>query len=287
LRTQVLASGVGFTEGPVFLQNGDVAFTSIDHGCVYTVSHGSTSVMAVTGGGPNGATEGRSGALYVAQNGGTPPAHRWPNITGGVQVAREGGKVDWLTQDQVSPNDLCFGPDGFLYISDPTRGRSARDDGRIWRCDVRTGESDLLRSVPWYPNGIAFGLEDDVLFVASTGERRIWCFPIEAGSLLDPDVFIHVERGLADGFAFDSDGNLILAAVGTDGNRGEIQTYDRAGCLVDTFRPGSSAKYTNVALSEQGKLIITDADTGSVLTVDGWPTRGLPLHPFRQPPKMS
>ena len=281
MNAEVIASGVGFTEGPVFLRDGSVAFTSIDHGCVYRVGGGETKVLALTGGGPNGATEGADGQLFIAQNGGTTPAHRWPFVTGGVQVVRSGGKVDWLTQDPISPNDLCFGPDGFLYVTDPTRGRPSRDDGRIWRCDPGTGSAELLVSVGWYPNGLGFGLDDDLLYVASTGERKIWGFRIRDGRLARPESSIQIQRGMPDGFAFDFHGNLIVAAVGIDGNPGEIQTYDQGGALIDSFRPGSSAKYTNVALNEDGTLIITDADAGSVLLVHDWPTRGLPLHPFR------
>ena len=65
---------------------------------------------------------------------------------------------------------------------------------------------------------------------------------------------------------------------------GEIQTYDRSGCLIDTFRPSASAKITNVALSGDGLLIVTDAEAGAVLTIRGWPEPGLALHPFRDRP---
>jgi gluconolactonase len=277
----IVAADVGFTEGPVVTQAGEVIFTSIDRGCLYRLGPDGLEVMAITGGGPNGATEGASEAIYVAQNGGTRPAHHWPYVTGGVQVVRKGGKVDWLTQDPISPNDLCFGPDGLLYLTDPSRGRPARDDGRIWRCDAATGEAELLVSVPWYPNGLGFGLEDDAVYVASTGEHRIWRFPVNGDGLGRPEIFIEMEHGLPDGFAFDDGGNLILAAVGHDDHPGEIQTYDRNGRLIDTFHPGPHLKYTNVALSKSRILFITDADGGAVIAVDGWPTACLALHPLR------
>lgn len=286
MAARVLASDLGFTEGPVITQAGDFVVSSIDRGCLYRISGGDVSVLAVTGGGPNGATEGAvettGGTFYVSQNGGTRPAHRWPFVTGGIQVVRPGGHVDWLTQDPVSPNDLCFGPDGLLYLTDPTRGRPARDDGRLWRCDPRTGEAQLLCSLPWYPNGIGFGLEDDAVYVASTGEHRIWRFPLDSGGLGRPDVFVEMAFGMPDGFAFDVEGNLITTAVGYDGRPGEIQTYDRNGALLDAFCPGPNAKYTNVALGASRTLLITDSEGGTVLVVDDWPTEGLPLHPFRR-----
>jgi gluconolactonase len=256
--------------------------TSIDHGCLYALRPAGPEVLAVTGGGPNGATEGPGGVIYVAQNGGRRPARPWPGVTGGVQAIGPGGLVSWVTMDPVASNDLCFGPDSLLYITDPTR-RAARDDGRLWRCDPRSGEAELLASVPYYPNGIGFGLEDDALFVASTGQSAIIRIPVTAAGLGKPEVFIRMDYGMPDGFAFDRSGNITVAAVGQMGP-GEIQTYDGSGRLIDTIRPSTSAKLTNVALSGDGVLIVTDAEAGTVLAIRGWPERGLALHPFRDRP---
>lgn len=284
MKGRVLAHDLGFTEGPVITEAGEFIVTSIDRGCLYRISAEGSAVLAVTGGGPNGATEGPhegSGTtLYVSQNGGTRPGHRWPFITGGIQIVRPGGRVDWLTQDPISPNDLCLGPDGLLYCTDPTRGRPERDDGRLWRCDLSTGEAQLLCSLPWYPNGIGFGLEDDAVYVASTGQQRIWRFPLTSSGVGRPEGFIQLAYGLPDGFAFDIHGNLIVAAVGANGKAGQIQTFDTNGRLLDAFEPGPHMKYTNLALSPTGTMLITDSEGGNALAFD-WPTRGLALHPFR------
>jgi gluconolactonase len=280
--THRLADDVGFTEGPVFMGSGDVVFTSIDRGLVYVVRGGETTTLAETGGGPNGATEGRNGLVYVAQNGGTQPAHRWPGICGGIQVITAPGEWEWLTRDTVSPNDLCFGPDGWLWVTDPTRGREERDDGRLWRCDPDTGESELLVSLPWYPNGIGFGLEADAVYVAHTRDGQIIRFPIHASNHLGPpELFVQMSHGVPDGFAFDVEGNLVVAAVGAEGETGNIQTFDREGALIDVFDPGLSRKCTNVAISHDKRLLITDADAGCVFEVADWPNAGLALHPHR------
>jgi gluconolactonase len=197
-----------------------------------------------------------------------------------VQVVAPDGMVRWLTRDPIAPNDLCLGPDGLLYVTDPTR-RPSRDDGRLWRCDPETGEAEMLLSVPWYPNGIGFGPEDDALYVASTGEREIKRFPLLNGRLGRPEVVIRMERGHPDGFAFDADGNLIVCAVSMTEAPGELQTWSPNGRLLDVLRPGPGRRYTNAALSADRVLIVTDSDGGRVLAFDSWPTAGLPLHPFR------
>ncbi len=294
MQTVVLASDVGFTEGPVWMQDGRIVFTSIDTGKVYQHQDGATTILAVTGGGPNGATEGTDGSVYVSQNSGTRPAHRWPFVTGGVQVIRKGGKVDWLTQDPVSPNDLCFGPDGYLWVTDPTRdGRRA--DGRLWRCDPYTGESEILVSIHWYPNGIGFGLEDDAGDVADTGHATIERFPIGADRRLGkPETFCRMDHGHPDGFAFDAEGHLVVAVNGADeGAEGEVQVWNLDGKLVETLPTGRGRWCTNLAISEDRRLIVTNPapgsssnpsrwipDEGAVLE-RSWPYPGLSLHPFR------
>jgi gluconolactonase len=278
----VLAEDVGRCEGPIWRQDGSIAIVSLDHGCIYAVADSGRRTLAVTGGGPNGAAEGRDGSLFVAQNGGKPPARLWPLVTGGIQIVQPGGRVDWLSQDPVSPNDICFGPDGLLYFTDPTRRRPARDDGRIWRCDPETGDAELLLSTGWYPNGIAFGKADDALYVADTGQSRIVRFPMVSGGLGRQEVAVEMIHGMPDGLAFDTEGNLLIAA-GSPGGEGDIQTYDAGGRLVDVFVPAASPAITNLALSADHRLLVTDSDGHRLLLVEGWPTAGLPLHPFRTP----
>jgi gluconolactonase len=282
MQQSILATDVGFAEGPVITRAGDVIVTSVDRGVLYKAKGGKATVFAQTRGGPNGAAEGHDGKIYVAQNSGNWRAGPFTHgMTGGVQVVGTDGAVEWLTQDPVYASDLCFGPDGYLYVTDPSR-RPSRNDGRLWRIDVETGEADLLLSVPYFPNGINFGLEDDAIYVASTRDSKIVRYPLNDGKLGDPETAVQMTEGLPDGFAFDASGNIVIAAITLDGGKGSVQTWDPNGKLLDVFHPGSHSFYTNVALSEDGVLIVTDADeAGSVIEVSAWPAKGLALHPFR------
>ena len=284
MKFEVLASDLGATEGPVFGTTGDIFVTSMDRGHLYKLSRdGDASRVVNTGGGPNGLTEGLDGNLYIAQNGGHGPWHVRPSGTGGVQVLNPDGRLAWVTQDLVSPNDLCFGPDGALYVTDPTR-RPTRDDGRLWRVDPTTSRAELLTSLPWYPNGIAFGLDDDHLYVASTGDSRSVRFELADGVLGTEETVLTLEYGHPDGFAFDTEGNIIVAAIGTESDpssAGQVQVWSPDGKLLDVYKPGPSHYYTNVALSTDGVLILTDVDAGQVLIIEDWPTRGIKLHPLR------
>ncbi|MBO0704756.1 MAG: SMP-30/gluconolactonase/LRE family protein [Candidatus Dormibacteraeota bacterium] len=292
METTVLASGLGFTEGPVIRQTGntgEVVVTSISEGRVFALDgQGGARELADTAGGPNGATEGADGTIFVALVGrmtgsrvaqGLPVTKR-PALGGGIRMIRPGGALEWLTLDPVSPNDLCFGPDGLLYATDPTRN-DKRNDGRLWRVDPASGDAELLTSLDWYPNGIGFGLEADAVYVASTGNGRLMRFPFSSAGLGRPEVAIELPYGAPDGFAWDADGNLILCAVGVGpDDHGEVQVYGRDGHLQERLRPGPHRHYTNVAIGPDGRLILTDSTGGNVLT-GSWPQPGLPLHPFR------
>jgi gluconolactonase len=286
--TRVVASELGFVEGPVLLRSGELCVTSIDHGRLYRGPlDGEMSVLADVGVGANGATEGADGTIYVAQSGTKyviPDGTRVPALIGptggpsGVQAVHTDGTVELVTADPVSPNDLCIGPDGLLYVTDPTRAR-VRSDGRIWRVDPTSGDAELLASVGWYPNGIGFAGDDDTLYVASTGEGRIYRCPITSSGLGTPEVAIEMGDAHPDGFAFDTDGNIVVSCVfGSPA----IQIWTLDGEFVDAFQPGDGCMYTNIALSSDGVLVICDTEGGRVLAVDDWPAGGLPLHPHRR-----
>lgn len=285
---RAIATGLGFTEGPVFMQDGTIVVTSIDRGHLYSVRDGEPpELYAVTGGGPNGATEGPGGTLYVAQS----PRKRGADVTGGVQLVHPtsppapgapysiGAFVENVNLDAVSPNDLCFGPDGVLWVTDPTRG--IRHDSRIWQVDIASREATLVASTDYYANGIAFGLENDAIYVVSTGTHQIFRYAIEGDHLGAREVAVQLEDGHPDGFAFDVDGNFVIAVNADDPHsRGRIEVFDREGRRLDRFEPRGGQWFTNVAISADNRLIVTHPDQGAVLEAR-WPTAGLQLHPFR------
>lgn len=277
---QVLATNIGFTEGPVWTQDGRLIVTSISRGCLYEIGGGEPKVVATTRGGPNGLAEGAGGALYVTQNGGIfGMGDRSPDPIGAGIQAVEGNTVRYLAEPLDAPNDLCFGPDGRLYFTDP-RGAARPADlkpGRVYALTL-DGQLDLLAEGPRFTNGIAFGADPTELYVAETFGQRMLIYPLRDGTLGEPREFCRTEPGFPDGMCFDEAGRLYVAA--TLGH--EVQVFDRDGRLIDRLPCGDHSLVTNCCFggTEGRTLFVTDSAGERVLAFD-LDTRGLPLFPFR------
>jgi gluconolactonase len=278
---RVVAEGLGFTEGPVWTRDGRLLVTSISHGVIYEIAaDGGARVLAETGGGPNGMTEGADGTLYIAQNGGifgTSGRSRRPAAPGIQAIA--GGSVRYLAEGLDAPNDLCFGPDGRLYFTDP-RGWARPDDlppGRVYAM-TPDGAPHQLTEGPAFTNGIAFGQDASRLYVAETFGRRVLVYPLRDGALGEPDEFCRIDPGMPDGMCFDANGLLYVAATVAE----EIQLFDADGALVERLRCGENSLVTNCCFggSTGTTLFATDSRRERVLAFD-LDVAGLPLFPFR------
>lgn len=274
---QEFSADIGFTEGPVVCRDGSVAAVAIDRGLVTKTQDGAATVLAKTGGGPNGLVEGTAG-FYVAQNGGVWPATM--KAPPGVQHISPAGEVRTLVGDMVAPNDLAFGPDGHLYVTDPTR-TPARDNGRIWRVDVDTGQAELFLNCDWYPNGIGFGADPDWVYVADTGGRRIVRLPRAKPSADAVETLFVMTSGMPDGFAFDVEGRIAVAAVGVEEHdAGTLQIWTLDGKSCETIPVSGDRYVTNVAIDHNGIAYVCDSGNHRLVTHD-LGVAGLPLHPFR------
>src|SRR5918994_5263820 len=144
MEQQLLADGLGWAEGPTVLDDGRVCFVETFRSQVSVWAEGiGVSRYAYTAGGPNSCVVGERGILYVCQNGGTvgPGRSEEMSVPSIQRIEREGGPADViLTEiDGIAlngPNDLVFGPDGRLYLTDPGTYRpSDPEPSRIFVLD--------------------------------------------------------------------------------------------------------------------------------------------------------
>ncbi len=271
---EVVASGVGFCEGPVWTQDGRLLFVSIDHGIIYQADDGGRAVTVATpGGGCNGLTEGADGGLYIAQSGVGAETTAAP----GIQVVRD-GTVEYRARGLDAPNDLCFGPDGRLYFTDP-RGALRGDipPGRAYAL-AEGGVPELLLEGPRFTNGIAFGPDERDLYVAETLAARVLRYRLDGRRVSEPEVFCTTEPGFPDGMCFDADGRLYVAS--TIGRA--VLVFDPAGARLDSLPCGESSLPTNCCFGgpDGTTLFVTDSWGARVLAFRVG-VRGLPLFPWR------
>ena len=284
---RVLATGLGFPEGPVYLGDGAVAFTEIRGQCITRYANGATARVAMTGGGANGATLGADGAIWVANNGGLSLGRNgyWkldPLEEGRIQkVTLDGSCVDVAAdlpgERPHRPNDLCFGPDGKLYFTDPRNW----DDlghlltGRIWRLDPATGAADVVAELPLFPNGIAFGPDPSNLYVAQSMSMKILEFDWTPDGLGEPRDWATLPAGFPDGFCFSADGDCFAC-----GHSGEVlQIFDAEGSHKDTIEFPEGTEPTNACIGD-GTLYVTGSTSGELFGFDVG-LDPLPLFPFR------
>jgi gluconolactonase len=216
MEARLLASGLGFPEGPVVMPDGRVVLCDGNVGELLAWDGERLETFAKTGGSPWGAVLGSDGAIYVTQGGNVPGSGDTSAISG-IQRVHPGGSVELLSSQVAGytlygPNDLAFGPDGRLWFTDSGSEEDFRFDvrspGRLFVIDS-SGEGELVLELPRvYPNGLAFGADGHLYWTESMAHRvqRI------VGS--EVQTFCRLSDGhVPDGMAFASDGRAFVCTT--------------------------------------------------------------------------
>lgn len=272
-----IADGFEFTEGPVWVADGDgghLLFSDIPANAIYrwSESEGSTAFLSpVTpddsdaggAGGSNGLLLDAEGRLVLFEHGNRQVSRLERDGSRTVLADRYRGKR------LNSPNDGVLHSSGAIYFTDPPYGlaepgvgpgRELEWDG-IYRLRP-DGTLDLLTSEQPRPNGIALSPDERKLYVASStgAPRRLWmAYPVlDDGTLGDGSVFFDAtdsrERGAPDGIAVDERGNLW--ATGPGG----ILVLSSEGAHLGTIRlPELPA---NATFGEDGRTLFITAVSG-------------------------
>jgi gluconolactonase len=245
--SHLLASGLGFPEGPAIMGDGRIVFCDGNTGELLVYEEGAVSRYASTSGSPWGTVLGTDGALYVTQ-GGNVPGSGDSSAVSGIQRIRPDGTVELLFSEVAGhtlygPNDLAFGPDGRLYFTESGSEQDFRFDvrspGRLFAVDA-SGRGEMLLERPGvYPNGIAFDAELRLYWTESMAHRIC---RLEDGK---PVTFCQLsDDQVPDGMAFAADGRLFVATTVSRG----VTIVSADGAVLDEIHLGEHA--TNCIFDE-------------------------------------
>jgi gluconolactonase len=280
-RWKALGHGLGFVEGPIWTGRG-LVITSITQGVLYELGldDGVARIYATPGGGPNGLAQSADGTVWAAQGGGghfdmefvskQPPGLLRISAVGAVEYAVE--------QAVTAPSDCAFGADGRLYFTDAQHTFDAPDPGQVLAYDPASGEAVKLTADEdypdgFYPNGIAFGHDARVLYVADTMNRRVLQYEVADDGISTPRLFASCQ-GYPDGLAVDAEGNVYVALLTKDA----VAIHAQSGELLDRIEiPGSGPTNVCFAGGDLKTMVISASKMGCVLVADA-PNPGLPLH---------
>jgi gluconolactonase len=298
----MVASGLGFPEGPVVLPDGSFVCVDSYRGQLTIIgADGAPRYFASTGGAPNSCVLGENGVFYVCQNGGTTgPWRAKTMITPSVQVVSQGGQAEELITEVGGvklngPNDLCFTPDGSLVFSDPgTFNPSDPDPSYIYRIRPDGSAETLIAfPKPVFPNGVAVEPDGSVLwgetYTGHVGRLRPNGAIEDLGRPVEGPCMPDGLKVGADGRIYVTDfvakGVHVLAA---DGKRLDFLSCGAAitNCVFD----GESLWLTDVGLTTLGTETTSEGRIWR-LTIPGggMPTyRGhIARRPSREPPRRA
>ena len=239
-RLEVLASGLDWSEGPVWSTAlGGVLFSDVPQNTVFLWKEGQGLSPFLKPSGYTGpldySRESGSNGLAIDLSGRLISCEHGDRRLSALSLSGGGGKRT-LTDNfegkrYNSPNDACIDRAGNIYFTDPPYGlpkgpgdqqtREIPWNG-VYRLAV-DGKVSLLTKELKFPNGIALSPDEKTLYVAqSDPSASLWmAYPLNADGtisaghvLADVTSMVKAHKGLPDGLKVDPKGNLWATGPG-------------------------------------------------------------------------
>jgi gluconolactonase len=284
------ATDVGAPEGLVCLADGSMYVTEMSAATLQItrlLPDGGRKVVKRTGGRPNGLAIDGDDNLWVAEAG----------LRALLCLDPEGREILGMDRDDDYrfrlPNDLCFGPNGKLYLTDSgmaveecLAGQNVAEGYRKLPCEERVYEIDpvagkvdrVLDQGILFTNGVAFG-PDGALYADASFTGEIYRYDVGAQSPAR-ELFCNVLQPFEgddfrgpDGMAFGDDGRLYCTVY----SQRNVTVLNRDGSLAERLALEGDNP-TNCAFALSGRVLrVTEVAGGRVEQI-ATPREGAPLH---------
>ncbi|MFE5308188.1 SMP-30/gluconolactonase/LRE family protein [Isoptericola sp. NPDC056605] len=272
-RLERLWTGARWTEGPLYVPAGRyLLFSDIPNDRVlrWDETDGSVSVFDSPAGYANGRTIDRQGRVVACQQG--PRRVVRTEHDGSTTVLAD----RWQGRRLNSPNDVVVSADDAVWFTDPPYGITSDYEGEhaepeidgchVYRVDPRTGEVAAVATDLERPNGLAFSVDGQRLYVADTQRRHLRAFEVDGGRLTGGDVLAELDGG-PDGVRVDTAGRVWVAA-------GEaLHVLDPDGTLLGRLHLPEEVSNLAFGGRKRNRLFVTASTSvySILLTVNGAP----------------
>ena len=212
-KLQTVATGFGFTEGPMWDPAGFLYVSDETINKIFRVYSDGKKEEVIALGDPDGNTFDHQHRLIDCAS-----------VLRAIIAVTPDGKYSILADHYEgkklnSPNDVIVGPDGALYFTDPTLDLVAGEKQEIpfqgvYRLDD-AGSLRLLTKDLAQPNGLAFSPDGKQFYVDDDEQRNIHVYDVSSdGSLTNGRIFGAEpggkHEGVPDGMKVDKEGNLFV-----------------------------------------------------------------------------
>jgi gluconolactonase len=212
-KLEVLASGFGFTEGPVWDPGGFLYVSDEELNKIFRVYLDGRKETLVSLGDPDGNTYDQQHRLVDCAS----------VLRAIIRISSDGKYTilaDRFEEKKFnSPNDVVLGPDGALYFTDPTldlvKGEKQELPYQgVFRLDA-SGKVSLLTKELSQPNGLAFSPDGQKFYVDDSKQRNIRVYDFRSdGTIANGRIFGEEPGGkgdgVPDGIKVDRGGNLYV-----------------------------------------------------------------------------
>ena len=258
-RFERLYDGCRWAEGPVYVPAGRyLVWSDIPNERMlrWDEMSGNVGLFRSPSGFSNGNTLDRQGRLVTCEHGNRRVSRT--EHDGSITVVADRFEGKQLN----SPNDVVVRSDGSIWFTDPAYGIDSDYEGHqatseigacnVYCVDPQTAQVRLVADDFERPNGLAFSLDERLLYVADTRRNHIRVFPVDGdGNVGASTVFTEGTSGVFDGFRLDNTGR-VWAGVGEG-----VHCFDPDGTLIGKLHLPEAAANLTFGGPQRNRLFIT------------------------------